>query len=106
MGCRFGFSPRPNSATRGATGDRVPLVRSREWALGSSGVRATAACRQRKEKEPSIGAACPLAVPFGSEPLLGTACPLAVPCSTGVSETWPMLIPLLALPAAAVSTAE
>ena len=91
-GWRFGFSPRPNSATNGATGDRVPLVSSREWALGSSGVRATAACRQRKEKEPSTGTACPLAVPVGPGPKRPAA----------ASETCPM--PLFALPAAVGST--
>ena len=91
LGWRFGFSPRPNSATRGATGDRVPLVNSREWALGSSGVKATAACRQRKEKEPSIGTACPLAVPLDPAPER----------PAGASDTCPM--PFLALPAAAAN---
>ena len=56
-------------------GDRVPLVSKREWAEGRRGVRATAACRHRKLKEPSTGAT-------------GPACPA------------PPLIPLLGLPAA------
>ena len=81
------LEPSPSSATRGATGERVPLVSSREWALGSKGVRATAAWRHRKEKEPSMGTGSGL--PFESGPFgLGRA--------PGT--------PLLALPAAVQQT--
>lgn len=74
-----GLVPKPSSATRGSMGERVPEVSSREWVGCRRGVRATAACRQRKEKEPCTGAIGPTSLP----------CPVTV------------FSPRLALPAAA-----